>query len=336
MVTPIVTRIQSLLTPEPMKELRVKGKYQHHSEIRAAQAIKITSPQGFEHAIAGTALYVVGPDDDLEEVKEAAMEDMMKSVLVNNNKNGSSSTAGDGGVCAQASTLGSLEAMLEFLKAQEVNIPVRGIGIGPIQKKDVRKASVMLEKKILAFDVKVTPEAQKLADELGVKIFVGDIIHEVIKAYMKNLKEETEKELAAVDEEVVFPYCVLKILPSCVFNKKDPIIVGVKVLQGIVKVGTPLCIPQRDFVVIGRIESIENNHKRVDMANKGKEVCIKIVGTNPNQQQVMFGRHFNIEDELVSHISRRSIDVLKSCYRNDLSQEEWKLVLKLKTIFKIL
>ncbi|KAL6189726.1 hypothetical protein ACLB2K_036129 [Fragaria x ananassa] len=62
----------------------------------------------------------------------------------------------------------------------------------------------MLEKKILAFEVKVTPEAQKLADKLGVKIFVGDIMHEVIEAYMKNLKDEKEKELAAVEEEAVF------------------------------------------------------------------------------------------------------------------------------------
>jgi translation initiation factor 5B len=79
----------------------------------------------------------------------------------------------------------------------------------------------------------------------------------------------------------------------------------------------------------------------------------------------MFGRHFEVEDELVSHISRKSIDVLKANYRvsgrvsrpqiflcfygfrcnccllqlqnmqDDLSIEEWKLVAKLKTLFKI-
>ncbi|KAL6189725.1 hypothetical protein ACLB2K_036128 [Fragaria x ananassa] len=140
----------------------------------------------------------------------------------------------------------------------------------------------MLEKKILAFDVKVTKEAQKLADELGVKIFVGDIIHEVIKAYMKNLKEEKE-ELAAADKEAVFP-CI-------------------------VKVGTPLCILQReDFVVIGRIETIKNRNRCVDMANKGNEVSIEIVGMNPS-------RHLKDEDELVSHISRRSIDATGMTHR---------------------
>ncbi|KAF7140646.1 hypothetical protein RHSIM_Rhsim06G0017900 [Rhododendron simsii] len=329
-VGPIVTTIRALLTPHPMKELRVKGTYLHHKEIKAAQGIKITA-QGLEHAIAGTGLHVVGPNDDLEDIKESAMEDM-KSVLSRIDKSGE-------GVCVQASTLGSLEALLEFLKSPAVNIPVSGISIGPVHKKDVMKASVMLEKKkefatILAFDVKVTPEARELADEAGVKIFIADIIYHLFdqfKAYIDNLKEEKKKEAA---EEAVFP-CVLRIMPNCVFNKKDPIVLGVDVVEGIAKVGTPICIPQREFIDIGRIASIENNHKPVDYAKKGQKVAIKIVGSNSEEQQKMFGRHFEMEDELVSHISRKSIDVLKTNYRDDLSIEEWRLVVKLKNLFKI-
>ncbi|KAG7940967.1 hypothetical protein I3843_16G013800 [Carya illinoinensis] len=327
---PIVTTIRALLTPHPMKELRVKGTYLHHKEIKAAMGIKI-SAQGLEHAIAGTGLYIVGSDDDLEDVKEAAMEDV-ESVMSRIDKSGE-------GVYVQASTLGSLEALLEFLKSPAVNIPVSGIGIGPVHKKDVMKASVMLEKKkeyatILAFDVKIMKDAEELAESLSVTIFRADIIYHLFdqfKAYIDNLKEEKKKETA---DDAVFP-CVLKILPNCIFNKKDPIVLGLDVLEGIAKVGTPICIPQRDFIDIGRIASIENNHKPVDIAKKGQKVAIKIVGTNPEEQQKMFGRHFELEDELVSHISRKSIDVLKANYRDDLSVEEWKLVVTLKRLFKI-
>ncbi|CAN6331766.1 unnamed protein product [Urochloa humidicola] len=327
---PIVTTVRALLTPHPMRELRVKGTYLHHKEIRAAQGVKI-SAQGLEHAIAGTALYVLGPDDDLDRLKDAVMEEMSR-VRSRIDKSGE-------GVYVQASTLGSLEALTEFLKSPAVNIPFCDFSIGPVHKKDVMKASVMLERKkeyatILAFDVKVMPDARDLAEESGVKIFVADIIYHLFDqftAYIKNLKEEKKKESA---EEAVFP-CVLKIMPNCVFNKKDPIVLGVDVLEGIAKVGTPLCIPTKEFIDIGKIASIEINHKQVDMATKGQKVAIKIIANNSDEQQRSFGRHFDMEDELVSRISRRSIDILKQNYREDLSMEDWKLVVKLKTILKI-
>ena len=46
----------------------------------------------------------------------------------------------------QASTLGSLEALLEFLRSPSVKIPVSGISIGPIHKRDIMRANVMMEK----------------------------------------------------------------------------------------------------------------------------------------------------------------------------------------------
>ncbi|PHU20868.1 Eukaryotic translation initiation factor 5B [Capsicum chinense] len=296
---PIVTSIRALLTPGPMKELRVKGSYERHKEIKAAQGIKINA-QGLEHAIAGTSLYIVAPDDDMEDIKEAVMEDM-RSVMSRVNKCGE-------GVYVQASTLGSLEALLEFLKIPEASIPVSGIGIGNVHKKDVMKASVMLEKRkeyatILAFDFKV---------------------------YIDNLKETKKKEVAV---EVVFP-CKLKIIPNCIFKKKDPIVLGVEVLEGIAKVGTPICV-QQSLVDIGQIASIQNNFKPVDSAKKGQKVSIKIIGSNSEEQQKTFGRHFQMEDELVSKISRRSIAILKADFRKDLSIEDWNLVVKLKALFNI-
>lgn len=60
--------------------MRVKGQLMDHKEIKAAMGAKIVAP-GLEHAVAGTALFVVGPEDDEEELKDAAMEDMAVSGL---------------------------------------------------------------------------------------------------------------------------------------------------------------------------------------------------------------------------------------------------------------
>jgi translation initiation factor 5B len=62
---PIATNIRALLTPHPMRELRVKTPYQHHKEVIAAQGVKI-SAQGLDRAVAGSSLVVVGEKDDEE------------------------------------------------------------------------------------------------------------------------------------------------------------------------------------------------------------------------------------------------------------------------------
>ena len=50
-------------------------------------------------------------------------------------------------------------------------------------------------------------------------------------------------------------------------------------------------------------------------------MVVQIVGTNAEENARMFGRHFDMEDELVSRITRRSIDLLKENYRVSLTLE---------------
>ena len=52
---PIVTQVRALLTPHPLKEIRVKAEYIHHQKIKGAMGIKISAP-GLENAIAGSEL----------------------------------------------------------------------------------------------------------------------------------------------------------------------------------------------------------------------------------------------------------------------------------------
>ena len=42
-----------------------------------------------------------------------------------------------------------------------------------------------------------------------------------------------------------------------------------------------------------------------------------------------------MQDELVSRISRKSINLLKEHFAEDMSKDEWRLVIKLKKVFNI-
>jgi len=66
---PIVTKIRALLTPQPMKELRVKGEYLHHQKIKGSMGIKISAPD-LEAAIAGSELFKCSNDNEIEDAKE--------------------------------------------------------------------------------------------------------------------------------------------------------------------------------------------------------------------------------------------------------------------------
>ncbi|KAI8579577.1 hypothetical protein K450DRAFT_241654 [Umbelopsis ramanniana AG] len=334
---PIVTQVRALLTPQPMRELRVKSAYVHHKEVKAALGIKISAPD-LEKAIAGSRLLVCGPDDDEDDLKEEVMSDLTNLM--------SSIDRSGHGVWVQASTLGSLEALLEFLKTSK--IPVSGINIGPVHKKDVHRASVMLEKArefavMLCFDVKVDKEAEELANDLGIKVFKAEIIYhlfDAFTAYHQQLLEQKRKDQAP---QAVFP-CVLKMVPQAIFNKKDPIIIGVDVVEGVLRIGTPICVirtdpetKQRDIITLGKVTSMEQNHKAVEIVKRGGAgggVAIKIecaVYETPKT----YGRHFIESDELYSKITRQSIDILKESFRNDLSKEEWALVVKLKKVLNV-
>lgn len=85
----IVTQIRALLTPHPLKEMRVKAEYIHHQKIKGAMGIKISAP-GLENAIAGSELLRGTTPQQIEEAK-AEIEDNLVDIMdkfVDKNKEG--------------------------------------------------------------------------------------------------------------------------------------------------------------------------------------------------------------------------------------------------------
>jgi len=113
----------------------------------------------------------------------------------------------------------------------------------------------------------------------------------------------------------------------------------VDIIDGTLRVGTPICVVKvdsvtgkREIVPLGKITSLEINHKAMDIVKKsqaGGGVAVKIEHA-VYQSSKMYGRHFDDKDELLSHITRQSIDVLKDTFRNDMTKEDVILIKGLK------
>lgn len=84
-----------------------------------------------------------------------------------------------------------------------------------------------------------------------------------------------------------------------IFHVKDPIIVGVRVLDGTLRMGTPVCVPSKEFIELGRVTSLEVNHKPVEIAKKGDSVAVRLEGANPVRE---YGRHFDATNLLYSKV----------------------------------
>ncbi|KAI3384574.1 hypothetical protein SNEBB_003638 [Seison nebaliae] len=323
----ISTKIKGILKPATMTDSRVKNKWIPYDRIHAAQGVKITA-KNIEKVIAGLPMFVAKHDDEIEYYKrelDHSIQEQLRNIRVD-----------EKGVYVQASTLGSLEALLEYLRSEKV--PYCGVNIGPVHKLDVKKASIMKEQceqfaVILAFDVRIDRDAVEEAENCGITIFSADIIYHLTDSFSKYRDDYRVKKQNEFRNSAVFP-CKLEILPECIFNKKCPIVIGVKILDGFIKIGTPISVPSKQNIVLGKVAGIQIEGASLDIGKKGQNVCLKI---DPIAGDVayMFGRHFEVTDILMSRITRESINVVKDWFRTELSKADWILMKELKTIFKI-
>lgn len=330
---PIVTKIRYLLTPQPLKDLRVKNEYVNNEIIKASQCIKI-SADNLDEVVPGTTLYVSKSNEETEIFKKEASKEI--NTFINK-------VAKDKiGITIQSSTIGSLEALITLL--EEKNVPIGNIALGPIHKKHIMHSIMMKQKNpkyacILAFDVEITNDAKNLADKENIKIYSSKIIYHLannLEQYISDYNliiKEKNKNIA------IFPTS-LKIL--CCFRAKDPLVIGCKVEEGQLRVGTPLKIRSQDGISIGKVIGIQIENKDIMIGKKGMELAVKFEGRTmlkfydetgeekEREQHIMYGRHINENDVLCSKITRKSIDALKESFRDDMTDEDWQLIIDLK------
>lgn len=93
---------------------------------------------------------------------------------------------------------------------------------------------------ILAFDVDVDSEAAEYAEEIGIKVFTANIIYHLFDEFTLYVKKCKEDRKNAVGTGAIFPVVLEIIDKDHIFRACDPILLGVNILGGTLKIGTPL------------------------------------------------------------------------------------------------
>ena len=348
----IVTKVKALLLPHEAQEMRVKGDYMRVEEVVASAGVRIAGHDSLDTAVAGSQLFILDrkyrDPRKFRRERNAEIERLCNKVqsTFNNLKNLISKTGR--GVYVQASTLGALEALVTFL--QSVKVPICGINIGNVHKSDVMKASIQKQYQkeyclILAFNVRVVPDAQEMAEQMEVQIFQEEIIYQLHERFTEYITDIRESKKNQAKDVAVFPVEMQILSPEHVFNNKNPIVIGVEIIRGMLRINTPIVVKLYkslsgsrvigEPLFLGRITSIQQDHKDKPHAKQGDKVAVRIEGDD-SVKNVQVGRSFGLDEKLVSRITRSSIDALKVHFKDELTNDDINHLGQLKKYFEII
>jgi len=311
----ISTRVRALLLPKPLDEIRdPRDKFSQAKFVDAAAGIKIAA-SGLEEAIAGSPLYGVAAGASREEIKQRILSEV-EEVRVKKDLSG---------VVVKSDALGSLEALTTSLEASK--IPVRLADVGDVSRRDVVEAKAVRVKDqylgvVLAFGVKLLPDAEEEIAVSKIPVFKGDIIYHVLEEYSRWV---TAQKLAGAKAEMdlLIRPGKIKLLKGFVFRRSDPAIVGVEVLDGIIKPRYPLI--NNSGRRIGQVVRIQDQGKDVGEAGTGKQVAVSI-------DKPMVGRQINEGDVLYVDVPLQHARVLSSKFKEYLSPGELALLSEMATL----
>ncbi len=301
----ITSKVRALLQPKPLDEIRdPEDRFKPVERVSAAAGVKVAAPN-LEGVVAGAPLLVVRDITEAEKLWQE-MQRELERVRISADVNG---------VVVKADALGSLEALEGQLQAK--NIPIRRADVGDVSRRDVVEAvgvgkSDPLLGVVLAFNVKVLPDAQAEAEREGVRVLREEIIYRLIEGYEEWAKQKRDEVRAERLEGYVRP-AKFALKPGYVFRRSHPAIVGVDVLGGVLRSKVPLM--SKDGKPVGTVRELQKEKRSVAEAKIGEELAVSIEGP-------MVGRHIQEGDVLYTDVSRDHVLALKRDLRDLLSGDE--------------
>lgn len=314
---PITTSVRALLMPKPLDEIRdPRFRFSPVQEVHAAAGVKIVAPN-LESGIAGSPVYVVPSESELNKYVSTVREEVEK-IRIKTDKIG---------VVVKADTLGSLEALLGFLSQKDIK--VRLADVGDVSKRDVVESSIVKSKEpiygtILAFNAKVLPDAQEAASERGIHVITENIMYRLADDYAEWAEEFRASMRKEQLEKLVRPGKV-QVLKGYIFRSSKPAIFGIKVLAGFVKPKWSLV--NQDGVDLGEIMQVQERGEALSEAVAEMEVAISMM-------RPVVGKNVQEDDVLYVSVPERHVVLLLTKFKNELAQEEIEVLNELIDIMR--
>ncbi len=261
---PKLTRLKALLVNSANGEKGLKEK----RIVSAAAGVRILISDKYE-VIAGSPLIAViaAPEAAFLEIEKESKTNIDLSTH---------------GITVKAEALGSLEAIAYELSQR--NILIRSATIGDITRRDATDVATLndpMERLIIGFNVAVTDDAKEAVLSTDVGILVGNIIYSLMDQAEKWLKDRETQIREARKQEKSMP-AKITIMPENIFRATKPVIVGVHIEGGSIKVGDKLI--KSDGRYGGSIKSIRDGELSKKFAEAPSEVAVAIDGVTLNRQ----------------------------------------------------
>lgn len=291
---PKETKIKALFTNVSSKSTKVTER----SVVNSASGVRIAISDKLD-VIPGTTLIEAKGDID-SIIKELQEESQVKIDL------------DEHGITLKADTLGSLEAVAFELGTR--GIKIRSTQIGEISKRDLIDVSTLpdqMDRILAGFNVDLSTDAKNNLMNYDVAVVASKVIYsliEEIEKWLKNKKEEMDEESK---QGMPIP-SKLVIMPEYIFRAAKPIIVGVKILSGRIKVGDNMI--RDDGKYAGTIKSIRDGEVSKRFAEAGQEVAVAIDGVTLNRQ-------ISADQPIYVDITE---DVVKNLRKDHWTKKRWK------------
>lgn len=315
----VVTKLKAMLLPKPLDEMRdPRDKFKPINEVQAAAGIKIASPD-LDGVLPGSTVYATDDATKADELKKS-IESEMKAVFIKTETKG---------VILKCDTIGSLEALIEMLRRQQ--IPISMADIGPVTRRDVMEAKAIKENNrhlgvILSFNVKVTPEAETESENYHIRIFSDKVIYSLLDSYTQWVDEDSSNVENSMFAELT-PIGKFTFLKGYIFRNSNPAVFGIRVDAGILR--QKIAFMNKSGKKIGTIHQLQDQGKTMESAKKGQEVACSV-------KNITVGRQIKEEDVFYTLPPPDDAKQYLKKFMNKLSSEELQILNEIVEIQRLL